>query len=192
MSNNRYKAEVAASRRIRYAGKRQTFFEGLHRTTLFTSAVLGSSAFVSVISGLNTLTAWLTAIVASVSAMDNVVGFSEKARTYRDQRNRYYTLYCEIVSCLESAYAEDSFLEKRLTIDRDNPPTKRVLDVICRNEEDISRGWKYTDTIHIARFRYLLRHIYDLPPKEWVSVAQKQRLNLSKRLLFKRNHKNRS
>lgn len=172
MSDPRYKAEFGVSRLIRYHGKRQTFFDGLHRLVLFTNAVLGSSAFVTVISGKTAVTAWLTAIVAVASSLDNVIGFSERARKYQEQRSRYFDLYCHIVSATD--FNEAKVRESRLRIDRDSPPTRRVLDVISRNEEDIARGWKYADTRYIGPVRYMLRHILDIPPREWITVGERQ------------------
>lgn len=172
MSDSRYKTEFAISRLIRYHGKRQRFFDGLHRMVSFINALAGSSAFVSIISGLPVVAAWLTAIVAVSSALDSVVGFSERARLYADQRSKYYDLYCDIVACKAEKFNSDHFRERRLRIDRDSPPPMRVLDVIARNEEDISRGYSRIDTIYINWFRRLLRHVVDLPPAEWKTIAQ--------------------
>lgn len=172
MTDPRYKAEYGVSRLIRYNGKRQRFFDGLHRLVLFINAVLGSSAFVTIVSGEPQIAAWLTAAVAIASASDNVVGFSERARKYSEQRGRYYDLYCQLIGTDPAQYKEDYFREKRLRIDRDGPPPKRVLDVISRNEEDIFRGFDYDETIRISWPRYILRHVIDLPPRRWVTVGQ--------------------
>lgn len=179
----KYKADYAISRLIRYNGKRQTFFDGLHKLTLFTNAVLGSSAFVTIISNQPTVAAWLTAIIAIVSAADNVVGFSERARLHQELRSRYYDLYCAIVAVSDDAFNEEAFRERRLRIERDTPPTRRVLDVVSRNEEDIARGWSFSETQYVSPLRYLLRHIYDLPPKNWKTISDHK--NRSR--WFKRN-----
>ena len=175
MSDPRFKSEYGISRLIRYHGKRQRFFDGLHRLVLFTNALLGSSAFVTIISGRPHIAAWLTAIVAIVSSLDNVVAFSERARKHSEQRSRYYELYCELIATPPDKFESDTFLEKRLRIDRDSPPHRRVLDIISRNEEDIARGFRYNETIHVAGPRYLLRHLIDLPPKRWKTVAETKR-----------------
>lgn len=172
MSDPAYKAEYGISRLIRYNGKRQNFFDGLHRITLFSNAILGSSAFVTIISGKPHIAAWLTAAVAIGSALDNVVSFSEKARKHSELRSRYYDLYCQLVTTPPDKFKEHQFREKRLRIDRDGPPPRKVLDVISRNEEDISRGYKTEETIYISRTRYVLRHFIDLPPKKWRTVKE--------------------
>jgi hypothetical protein len=187
MSDPRFRAEYRISRLIRYNGKRQRFFDGLHRLVLFTNAILGSSAFVSVISGRPALTAWLTAIVAIVSAMDNVVGFSEQARKFQEQRLKYFDLYCELIATDSDIFTEDYFKEKWLRIDRDSPPTRRVLDVVSRNEEGIARGFEFKDTRYIGKIRYIMRHIYDLPPNEWLTVEQRRSEGNFFRRLFRRN-----
>ena len=177
MSSEKFKAEYGISRKIRYHGKRLRFFDTLHRLVSFTNAVLGSSAFVTVISGMPALAAWLTGIVAIVSALDSVVGFSERARAYSEQRARYYDLYCEIVAAKESTFDPDYFREKRLRIDRDSPPIRRVLDVLCRNEEDIARGFSHDETIRVGRIRALLAHVIDLPPTRWLTIAEAKQVS---------------
>ncbi|HZG07792.1 MAG TPA: hypothetical protein VEZ70_02300 [Allosphingosinicella sp.] len=172
MSDPRFKSEYGISRLIRYHGKRQRFFDGLHRIVLFTNAVLGSSAFVTIISDRTYIAAWLTAIVAIISALDNVVAFSERARKHSEQRSRYYELYCELIATPTAEFKIDAFREKRLRIDRDSPPPRRVLDVIARNEEDIARGFAHAETSYVSWPRYLLRHLIDLPPKRWETVAE--------------------
>jgi hypothetical protein len=173
MSDPRYKAEFGISRLIRYNGKRQRFFDGLHKSVLFINAVLGSSAFITIIAGRPIIAAWLTAVVAIASALDNVIGFSERARRYSEQRSRYYDLYCDLIATPSAKFKEDNFRERRLRIDRDSPPPKRVLDVISRNEEDVARAHPFHETIYIAWPRYLLRHIFDLPPKRWITMGER-------------------
>jgi hypothetical protein len=175
MTDPRYKTEYGLSRLIRYCGKRQRFFDGLHKISIFVSAVAGSSAFVTVLANMPKLAAWLTATIAVVSAIDNVVGFSERARKYSEQRTRYYDLYCDLVKVNPGRFSEDVYRERKLRIDRDNPPILRVLDVVSRNEEDIARGYGHEETIYISPFRYALRHIFDIPPKRWISIGEKNK-----------------
>lgn len=159
MSDPRYKTEFSLSRLIRYCGKRQIFFDGLHKFSLFVNSIAGSSAFVTIVAGIPSVAAWLTALVAIISSVDNIVGFSEKARLYSQQRSRYYELYCDLLKISPKRFSEDSYREKKLRIDRDNPPILKVLDVISRNEEDIARGHPYEDTIYISRLRYFFPFI---------------------------------
>jgi hypothetical protein len=170
----RYKLDFALSRIIRYNGKRLRFFDKLHRLSSFVNAAAGTSAFVTVLSGWPELAAWLTAIIALVSATDSVVGFSERARKFGDQRSKYFELYCDLLETEPAKFNEDHFRAKRLKIDSDGPPPLRVLDVICRNEEDIARGFPIGDTIHIGRVRRLLCQFIDLPPREWIKIEDRQ------------------
>jgi hypothetical protein len=172
MSETAFKFEYAISRKIRYFGKRRNFFDALHRLSLFIGSVLGSAAFVSIISNAPTLGAVLAALVAIVSSADNVVGFAERARLYAELRTRYYDLYCDFVVADESTVDLRQFRERRLRIDRDAPPPKKVLDVISRNEEDIGRGFKREETIYISSWRRFLAQLVDLPPRAWQTVAQ--------------------
>ena len=174
MGDPKFRTEYGLSRLIRYSGKRQTFFENLHRYSLFINAVAGSSAFVTLLAGAPQIAIWLTAAVAIVSSLDNIVGFSERARTYGEQRGRYYDLYCEAVGKRTEGFDEDKYRQKRLRIDGDGPPRRRVLDVVCRNEEDIFRGFEFEDTVYINWYRKALRHFIDLPPSKWVTHRERQ------------------
>ena len=171
----RYRLDFALSRLIRYNGKRQRFFDKLHRLTSFVNAAAGTSAFVTVLSGWPELAAWLTAVIAVVSAADATIGFSERARKYGDQRSRYFDLYCDVLETPPEKFNEDQFRAKRLRIDSDGPPPLKVLDVICRNEEDIARGFARGGTIHIGFLRRLLCQFIDLPPRAWTTLDERRR-----------------
>lgn len=173
MSEPRAKMDFGLSRLIRYNGKRQVFFEKLHRFTSFLSALAASSAFVAILANETGIATWLTAVIALMSAADSVIGFSERSRLYASQRRRYFDLYCDLMLCAPEKFREDKFREKRLRIDRDGPPPLRVLDVICRNEEDIARGFPREETIHIGWFRKALSQIIDLPPAQWLTLKER-------------------
>lgn len=173
--NQRYKLDFALSRLIRYNGKRQRFFDRLHKLTSFVNAAAGTSAFVTVLSGWPQAAAWLTAVIAVVSAADSIIGFSERARKHGDQRSRYFDLYCQLLETKAGSFNEDKFRAKRLRIDSDGPPPLRVLDVICRNEEHIARGFSRGETVCIGFFRRLFCQVIDLPPREWITFDQQRR-----------------
>jgi hypothetical protein len=172
MNDPRRKTDFGLSRLIRYNGKRQVFFQKLNRLTSFVNALMASSAFVTILSGWSQLAVWLTAGVAVISAADSVLGFSEKAKLYGDQRRRYFDLYSALLLTKPEVFNEDKFREKRLRIDRDGPPAMRVLDVICRNEEQIARGYKREETVHISWPRRALSQFIDLPPKQWRTLNE--------------------
>ncbi len=177
MSDPKFKTEYGISRLIRYTAKRQSFFDALHRQVLIVNTVAGSSAFVTLLADRPQAAIWLTALVAIGSALDNAVGFAERAQKYASLRSRYYDLYCEVVAKREDAFNAEHFRQKRLRIDGDGPPRKRVLDVICRNEEDVFRGYAHDDTIYIGPVRYALRHLVDLPPRHWKTVKEHRGVN---------------
>jgi hypothetical protein len=175
--------DFGLSRLIRYNGKRQVYYQKLHRLTSFINALLASSAFVTILSG-GQGALWLTAGVAILSAADSVIGFAERAKLYGDLRRRYFDLYCELLLTKPEIYDEDEFRQRRLRIDRDGPPPLRVLDVISRNEEDIARGFKPEETIFISWPRRAVCQVFDLAPKEWETLKQREkrrRARLAKR-----------
>ena len=169
----RYTLDFALSRLIRYNGKRQRFFDRLHGLTSFVNAAAGTSAFVAVLSRWPALAAWLTGVIALVSAADSTVGFSERARKHGELRSRYFNLYCELVRIPPEKFNEDKFREKRLRIESDGPPPMRVLDVICRNEECTARGFPDTEIVRISWFRSLICQFVDWPPRRWKKLGER-------------------
>jgi hypothetical protein len=168
----RDKMDFGLSRLIRYNGKRQVFFQKLHRLTSFANALMASSAFVTILSGWSQLAVWLTAGIAVISTADSVIGFAERAKLYGDLRRRYFDLYSELLLTKPEAFSEDRFREKRLRIDRDGPPAMRVLDVMCRNEEQIARGDKREETIYISWPRRAVSQFIDLAPSHWPKLKE--------------------
>lgn len=186
----RYRLDYGLSRLIRYNGKRQRFFEKLHRLTSFVNALAASSAFVALLTVGSAKTAlWLTGLIAVMSAADSVIGFAEHARLFGNQRRRYFDLYSELMLCPSNKFSEPKFREKRLRIDRDGPPPLRVLDVICRNEEDIARGFSEKETIHINPFRRFFCQIIDLSPRKWVKVKDRRTRKKSRKNSSRRSNK---
>lgn len=171
-----FEIEFALGRNIRYCGKQVRFFESGHRISMLSTSIAGSAAFVTVLSDFKVASAILAGLIAIISSIDGVFEYSEKARNYNDLRNRLYDLYCTLVSYTEDEKSKDIliFKEKLTRIERDMPPRNRVLDVICRNEEEISHGFPKEQTYHVSWWRRMLVPILDCPPSEWIQVEDKR------------------
>jgi hypothetical protein len=117
-------------------------FQGISDVILSVNAVAGAGAFISLIGGKSTLFAQiLIGVVAAASAVDRALNFSKKSKRHYDLCRRF----TELAATLENWDATDANLRKaksrRVQIEGDEPPVKRLIDIVSRNEELRSRGY---------------------------------------------------
>lgn len=130
----------AVRRSIRYHTLRREFYDRwgvilgilIILTGSGSAAALGAGAEavkpVGVIAG---------AVVALLSAFDLIVGFSKKSREHHDLARDFCSLEAEMIGKgdLPSTYDLVRCTQRRLEIEKIEPPKKCALDVICHNEE---------------------------------------------------------
>ena len=153
-------------RSIRYHNARRKFFDRCHKITTAISLVFGSAAIFTVLSNAGELyTIAAAAFVSVVAAIDLVVGNADKARLHHDLAKRFIALEKEIVSEREPT-ADDLILwtATRLEIESEEPPVKRVLDVMMHNE--LLRAMDYdqdsSQYVRIETFQRLFAQLFDL------------------------------
>jgi hypothetical protein len=129
-------------------------FQGFNDFVLAVNAVAGASAFIALLGGKSTLLAQvLIGMVAAFSAVDNVLGFSKKSKRHFDLCRRF----SELAASIEEWDATETNLKKakarRIRIEEDEPPTKRLIDIVSRNEELRARGYPPSDYAPITRLQ---------------------------------------
>ena len=131
-----YLARFGVHKSRRYHGKMSGVFQGLNDFVLAVNAVAGAGAFIALLGGKSTLLAQvLIGTVAGLSAIDNVLGFSKKSKRHFDLCRRF----SELAASIEEWDATEANLKKakarRIKIEEDEPPIKRLIDIVARNEE---------------------------------------------------------
>src|ERR1700722_15874745 len=126
-------------RSIRYHLNRRQFFERWGKWTNFLLIISGSTVIALASEGgakKNISTAAVGAVVAILSSIDLVVGFATKARDYHDLMKAFSALEREMTKAEQHLTQQKlaEFTNKRLSIEEDEPPTLRVLDMYCHNE----------------------------------------------------------
>lgn len=136
----------AVRRSIRYHTHRRKFFERFSVTSDFLVIVSGGTVvgFASA-SGPDhhAWTIFFGAFIAVIGSLDLVIGFSNKARDYRDLARDFSQLEMRMMEVAET-YDEKTLItltNRRLEIEQDEPPTLRVLDSHCHNELIRSMGY---------------------------------------------------
>lgn len=158
--------EFAVHRSRRYHNKLKAYYDGLNRTAMTLVLIGGSAAFGNLTaqagiapSGISWLAVIASAAVTTLAAFDRTFGLAEKAKLHQDLYRRFSALAADIALAgtnLSKAQLAD-FVARRLQIEADEPGEKRIVNLICHNEEARARGQKNLVPIppHAARLAYM-------------------------------------
>ena len=98
-----------------------------------------------------------------VSAVSLVLGSARMARLHDDLAKRFIKLECEMLKDPDASQEQlQSYCERRLEIEQDEPPVKRVLDILCHNE--LARAEGRADEYHVGFFQRCFAQFFDFFP----------------------------
>ena len=153
--DEKYELQFAVERSKRYNTSRQRFFERGHNFTTVVALLFGSSTFVGVLQGLN---AWIIAllgiVVAASAAIDLAVGLANKANKHADLSRQFNDLE-QAMNLVDDPARNDiiSWTNRRLEIEKGEPPKKPVLDVLIHNELIRARGLPKEEMVKLSAWR---------------------------------------
>lgn len=123
-------------RSVRYHTRRRRFYDRLNTTASGVTVVFGSATFGILLS--EAAKQWAlaaAAVVTAVSAIDLVLGTAQMARLHHDLARRFIELEKRIVAAPNPDETTlSAWIQERLTIESDEPPPYRILDLMCHNE----------------------------------------------------------
>ena len=133
-------------RSVRYHSRRRAFFETFDGVVNAINLILGSAAVAGLVT--DKLADWvlgiLTASVAIVSFVNLTMRSSEKASMHSQLQQRWVDLLKPVkrldVSAESCGAGLKRCVEKRLDIERDEPPIYRVVDLLAHNEQVRAQG----------------------------------------------------
>ncbi len=165
--------EFAVGRSIRYHKARAAFFSNVHQLNAAIAAISSGGTLAAAFGPLP----WLTQILAAVATLtsigtvlDEKLGFKRKSVIY----NRLQCRFGDLKVKMEGATGikeEDirAWTAEKASIERGEPAEMRVLNMKCRNEEAMSRGYGYDQVFPLRWWQSLFAHIVSLPPyRDWV------------------------
>jgi hypothetical protein len=118
-------------RSVRYHDRRTAFFEFLHRLTNFLTILLAGAVLSEILgSPSRPILQALAGLVALLSAADLVIGFARGADMHRSLKRRFI----QLENSLHTDETTRKLQQERLSIEAEEPPIYRVLDVLCHNE----------------------------------------------------------
>lgn len=151
-------------RSIRYHLRRRRFFDRFNQTCKFLSALFGTATISTALSqaGSGILISF-AALVTIFSVLDLVVGSAQAARLHEDFVRKFVDLEREI-HLTESNNMERvlELTNQRLSIEQDEPPILRILDLICHNEVCRAFGYDERYQVKITWYQRVLCHFLDL------------------------------
>jgi hypothetical protein len=118
----------------------QAFYDGCYDWSRSATALTGTASFFVLLVKGTELAKYLTAIVASASALDSVLHFNRKARRHELLSKRFTDLSAKIAGWKPTPENLKKAEVERLKIERDEPPVKRLVDLQAWNEELRARG----------------------------------------------------
>jgi hypothetical protein len=120
----------------RYHSKMQAFYQWASDLVLASNSLLGTAAFVALLGGKSgVLVQVLVGIVAGASALDTAFKWSRKTRTYSELSRRFTELAAKIEEWPPTPANYRKASSERVKIEKDEPPVRRIIDIMARNEE---------------------------------------------------------
>jgi len=170
-------------RTVRYHLYRRKFFETLKLSADFLVIISGGTVVSLASSGepkRNIGVIIAGAVTAIVGTFDLVLGFSNKARDYRDLVKAFSDLEAEMT---EDALTKDhltDFTNKRLKLEVDEPPIKHVLNMYCHNEMVRAMGYPEEDLADIKWWQSIPKQLFDIYPHRIKTFRQIEAARLAK------------
>ena len=165
LANDTHDLLFCVIRSVRYHSRRMQALDQIDKTIKIMAAISGVGTITAVVSEYMgpVYIAVFAACVSFLSTIDIVLGFSSKARAHNDLTRRWIDLEREIVLTENKMTTTKltGFVNKRLEIEKDEPPILKVQDVICHNELVRAMGYDKKHLKHISVFQRLLSPVID-------------------------------
>lgn len=156
-------------RSVRYHNRRRRFYTALHKSQVFGSLLLASvtvMVFAGVIGGewplsMKTLPAVLVSVLAG---LDLVFGSVDKTWLHADLERQFIGLERQLEAARDNPMAEliVQMTDRRLDIERQEPPVLRVLDTLCHNELAHAMGYGAEQQVRVSFWQRLFANFFDL------------------------------
>jgi len=148
-------------RSIRYHDRRRRFFSACHSIVLGSGIALATVGFAiasRVIDG-----QWLVGFgvfAMLIFLLDLLFGFSQCACNHTILKHRFSDLEKDIIMNTDENNIA-AFKARRIEIEKDEPPIRRALDILCHNE--LAKSEAIDDIYKITRIQRLTAQIYSWP-----------------------------
>lgn len=166
LSTRRHNLLFDIRRSVRYHKRRRAFFDRLDQGSNVLSLIFGSAAIYGVLEREYQALALLAAgLVTVASSINLVIASGQKARDHSDFARQYIELEKKL-SC--AGECDERFLKsiqaERLSIEAEEPPVLKVLDVLCHNDQMRAMGYPRTQLAKVGVCQALFAQFFDICP----------------------------
>jgi len=173
VATEHYKLLFGVRRSVRYHMRRVSFFYRAHKWLTVLAATGGVGTITALVIGSSQATLVFGGVTAFFSVIDLVFNLAKRAREHNDLARRFIDLEKELFDAEEGIdrMMLADLTGQRLSIEKDEPPVLRVLDIICHNElvTAMDCGEEYEK--RVMWFQRLCADFFDiLPYKEWPNI----------------------
>lgn len=151
---NAFECQFDISLAVHYHMRRQQFYEAYHRFTGVFSLIFSTSAVAAIISKPE-YGVYLVAAVAILQCIDLIIDTRGKADLHNGLRRDYLTVNNELLGYGDQLTNEQltSIARKVTTIEMGEPPTRKLLLEIARNDASRNLGCSDDQLIKINWFK---------------------------------------
>lgn len=136
-----YDLEFAVHRCRRYHEKLAIFYDFWRNVFRVVTVIAGSGAFFVVVAKNQELATFVTAFVGLWAVLDIVWAPDKKHDLHKDLCKRFIGLAAKIEESPQTEEALRKLRADRLSIEQDEPPCKRLVDIEARNDELRARNF---------------------------------------------------
>lgn len=167
LEEKKYSLLFSIRRSVRYHNRRRRFFDNFQNITTALSLLSGSAAIANAISATEqkVIAIALPAIITILNTIALVVKYTEKSRLHSELAKRFLQLEQEMILKMPPTFQDiQDWSAKRLQIETEEPPIKRVLDSICHNEQLKAEDFPENDFVQINWVQRFFAPFFDFFP----------------------------
>lgn len=156
-------------RSVRYHNRRRRFYTAFHKWQVFLSLLLASTTMMAFAGAIGSgwplwLKALPAALVSVLTGLDLVFGSVDKTWLHADLERQFIELERQLEAARDNPTAEliVRMTDRRLDIERQEPPVLRVLDTLCHNELLRAMGYGAEQQVRVSFWQRLVADFFDL------------------------------
>ncbi len=141
LEHERWNIDFDVSKSIRYHAYRRSFWDRLDYSSKVLTIVSGTAVLISIMGSNNPVATGFAFLVAIASALDVVLGFSQRMKVH-DALYRAFSMLGQEIADSETLTEKDilKWRRRRLEIEMDEPGAIDWLERRCAAEEATARG----------------------------------------------------
>lgn len=173
LSERHHHLLFSVRRSVRYHNRRRMFFDRICKWSDALTAIAGSATIITLVSQQSpSLPIALAAITAILSAVNLVFDTKGRARQHHDLARQFIEIEKALIRPGINEEQITRAEEQRLSIEAEEPPVLRVLDLICHNEMVKAMGYGKEEFFDIKLWRACFANFFDVLPESIVKKRQ--------------------